>query len=59
MCAAILAWRRMRESNPRALSRLAVFETAPFGLLGNSPLMCVKKYTTNYVMIVRKQGEKT
>ena len=27
----------MRDLNPRTLSRLAVFETAPFSLLGNSP----------------------
>ena len=30
-------WRRKRESNPRRLSPLPVFETGPFGHLGISP----------------------
>ena len=34
-----LLWRRRRDLNPRTLSRLAVFETAPFSLLGTSPAL--------------------
>lgn len=33
----ICIWRRKRESNPRRLSPLPVFETGPFGHLGISP----------------------
>ena len=33
----IFHWRRRRGSNPRTLSRLLVFETSPFSLLGTSP----------------------
>lgn len=44
-------WRRRGDSNPRTLSRLLVFETSPFSLLGTSP--CEKYYSIVIIVVER------